>query len=783
MNMLGLWLEYRQSHLKHTLETLEMGYKMSLEVGDLEFVGHSSHVYSLNAFWSGYELSKLYQKADSFRFTLAEMNEPVTERYLSFLCQACADLLAIDSHQWCLNGEVVDEAVWMEQYQNDTGHFLYNIYKTVVYFILGKSSLALTHISNADENLHDVKILICEAEYYFYDSLVRLATMNPDCQDEYLAKVVKNQSQLQDYWASYAPMNFQHKVDLVEAEKCRVLGDHSNAMDLYDRAIAGANANDYIQEAALANELAAKFYLGWGKTSFAIIYMQEAHRCYAQWGANAKTTDLEHKYPHLLPDIVNQPSTVAPAFSPPPITHPSATISNYASTMWGLHASDFAPIMKSAQVLVEISDISTLIRQLIQLALISSGAQTCIIAYQDEAGQCQVQGNRITAFPEQRSQSYPNHLIQWTKNTRVITILDSQSPLGIIDPYLLEHQPQSAFCAPILKEDTVLGVLYLEHRQAKDMFTQRDQSILSFLCAQAAIALDNALLIHTTQATPDHAISNPQTSFSTLLQTIPQMAWLEDPNGHILATNAAFAQTFGQGNPENLIGQSLPQWAPPQLMEQLQAQDMPKPEQSNISHVELVDEQGEPQCYDVVRTAVQDADGTITGVMGIWLGMRWSPTGLGPSPSEQGAGPTHKTTGLLHPSSKDEREQELADDSLVQQMLSKVPIEQTSVVEQVKMALIELLPEGLCSATMVAKHIGISPRTLRRRLKNEGTSFKEELAQLRSALAKHYLTQSEMTIREMATMLGYETYTSFSHAFKAATSMSPKEFREHSRNN
>jgi hypothetical protein len=54
-------------------------------------------------------------------------------------------------------------------------------------------------------------------------------------------------------------MNFLHKYYLVEAERHRVLGNIVEAMELYDRAITLAKEHEYINEEALANELAAKF--------------------------------------------------------------------------------------------------------------------------------------------------------------------------------------------------------------------------------------------------------------------------------------------------------------------------------------------------------------------------------------------------------------------------------------------------------------------------------------------------------------------------------------------
>ncbi len=116
--------------------------------------------------------------------------------------------------------------------------------------------------------------MIGGAAFYFYDSLIALAQVSQHSEQisAELERVAANQTQLQKYWADNAPINFQHKVDLVAAEWQRVLGNKLEAIDLYDRAIAGAKENSYIQEEALANELAAKFYLDWGREKIAQVY-------------------------------------------------------------------------------------------------------------------------------------------------------------------------------------------------------------------------------------------------------------------------------------------------------------------------------------------------------------------------------------------------------------------------------------------------------------------------------------------------------------------------------
>jgi hypothetical protein len=85
----------------------------------------------------------------------------------------------------------------------------------------------------------------------------------------------------------------------VKAEQARVCGDRWAAMDAYEQAIQGARAHEYLQEEALANELAAKFYLADGKVKIAAGYLQDAYDCYSHWGAQAKTLQLNRDYPQF----------------------------------------------------------------------------------------------------------------------------------------------------------------------------------------------------------------------------------------------------------------------------------------------------------------------------------------------------------------------------------------------------------------------------------------------------------------------------------------------------
>ena len=88
-----------------------------------------------------------------------------------------------------------------------------------------------------------------------------------------------------------------------------------------------------------------------------------------------------------------------------------------------------------------------------------------------------------------------------------------------------------------------------------------------------------------------------------------------------------------------------------------------------------------------------------------------------------------------------------------------------------------LLPHGTPRAEDVAKALGMSERTLARRLAEEGTTFIEILQQLKATLARHYLEEERLPISKVAWLLGFEEASSFSHACKRWTGKTPRELR------
>jgi AraC-like DNA-binding protein len=92
-----------------------------------------------------------------------------------------------------------------------------------------------------------------------------------------------------------------------------------------------------------------------------------------------------------------------------------------------------------------------------------------------------------------------------------------------------------------------------------------------------------------------------------------------------------------------------------------------------------------------------------------------------------------------------------------------------------------VLPHGNMSKPSIAKALGMSARTLSRRLADEGVTYAEVVDDLRQSLALQYVKDPSVSLSQIAWLLGYDEATSFNHAFRRWTGRSPSAVRQETR--
>jgi signal transduction histidine kinase len=295
---------------------------------------------------------------------------------------------------------------------------------------------------------------------------------------------------------------------LVKAEKARILKRNGEAMEYYDRAIQGARDSGYIQEEALANELAAEFYLSCGREKIARPYLTDAYYSYIRWGAIAKVKDLEFQYPFLVEQTQISPVGVRERDT----RSTRSTITTGSTTSSGFGASlDLASFIKFSQAIASEIVLENLLSKLIKILLENAAAQKAVLLllkddstdvlperlYIEAIGTATDETVTVLQSIPPTIENVPVLIVNQVFKTQENFILNDAAttePFNTTYPYIKKFKPKSILCLPILYQSKLQGILYLENNLTTGVFTQERVDVLNVLVSQVAIALENALL-------------------------------------------------------------------------------------------------------------------------------------------------------------------------------------------------------------------------------------------------------------------------------------------------
>jgi len=301
-----------------------------------------------------------------------------------------------------------------------------------------------------------------------------------------------------------SPENFLHRYLLIQAEKSRINGNDLQAMRLYDEAIVSAKAGDFIQNAALANELAARFWINNEKDNFADLYLKEAYYLYGQWGAHAKVARLETKYPQLI-----TPSTTLryPMSTTGTIMSPGSTQMHSSSLM------DLTSVIKASQTLSGEIILSKLLASMMSIVVENAGAESGLLLLPKQKSwfieaQGQVENDQVEVLQSiaiEDSELISANLVHYVARTSETIVLSDACKEGRFtqDRHIIKHQCKSILVMPLLNQNKLIGILYLENRLTEAAFTAQRLEVLTLLSSQITISIENSLLYNNLEKQKD----------------------------------------------------------------------------------------------------------------------------------------------------------------------------------------------------------------------------------------------------------------------------------------
>ena len=476
-------------HLKESIPVLYDAYQSGIETGDYEYAASSIYLYNVNLFFSGTKLTNITSHIVEHHKILKKLNQPITLQMLGIYWQTISNFIEPSNDPGLITGKFVNEAE-IQQSQfikiQATLCYMYNC-KLMLYYFFGDYRKAFSCAQSAKKYLKSLIGSSALVVYCFYNTLTELAIFNEHSmlnKIKALKRIFTNQKQLKK-WAMQSNDNFLHLYYLVKAECYRVLNRNTKAISYYQNAIQSAQNFKYIYIEALANELFAKFYYSKGKRNFARAYIQDAYYCYFQWGALAKVKDIENRYSDIIFDV------------------PSKLNKNIVAQS----------LIKASQVISKELDLENLLKALMKITIVTADAQQGIfflkkdhqltIAAHISRGSSDLLNYHTMYFSDFPPIDQYNNLeflekvIYYVDKTCKIVVLDDDNKQRFCpDNYDFDktnNSPLSVLCLPIMKQNELTGILYLENRRSNDIFSEQKINILEMLSAQIAISITNSI--------------------------------------------------------------------------------------------------------------------------------------------------------------------------------------------------------------------------------------------------------------------------------------------------
>ncbi len=579
-NLIAHW----RQRMKLGIGPLKEAHQTGMETGDIAYAVDCVHGYCFYSFFTGKSLDYLCDELASYQSRLTRLKQENSLHYimLQIYHQAFENLVSKDEEQELLKGSHFNEDLTGPddlKTRGMTGLFVFYAFKSFAGFLFEKYDITLEYLALANANMAGAASTYHIPFVKFIESLTLLAGLENEQDPGYeasMARIGENR-QLFATWAANAPMNHEHNLLLIDAEIARVKGNISEAIGLFERAITMAGQHEFIYHEAIAYERAAKFWLVMNNERFAHTYLSEAYRCYKTWGAEAKCRHLKKVHAGLSTRF------------------PSATA-----------GFDESSIIRASQVLSGELRLPELLRKLMSLAIENAGAERGFLIL-DRNGELFIEAEAsaakeaISVMESLRidsTEKLPQGIIHFVHRTKRPVVLGYASEEGDFrnDRYIIKNHVKSLMCKPLLTQGNLIGLLYLENNLLPHAFSEERVEILRIIVLQAAISIENALLVNNlemkvSERTAELAAINEELVstneallkakemaeaseklFNTLLEHSPIYIFVKDPEFRVVKASPNFFNLVGR-SPSEMAGKSMHELFPEELARQILEDD------------------------------------------------------------------------------------------------------------------------------------------------------------------------------------------------------------------
>jgi len=480
--VLGHYLIHWVRHLREVDATILEGMQAGLASGELQWTGYTMAYRLFPPFYRGEPIRQVLRELPNLmHFTKKTHNQWAYDTLTGFRL-AMAELSEPERQ----SGEY-DEAEYVKACQDRKSFGAlgrYYVLKLQVQYLFGDIDGANQTIRAAKELSGFFSSSISVPAFCFYSSLTAAAQYSSASESEKAALriIIEGHEEQMKIWATSCPENFQHLLFMMQGEAALIEGEIFLAMGLFERSIASAAKNGFIQDQALACERAGRVYLLNNFETNARFHLNRACTLYQRWGGDKKVLKLQHEFPAIC-------------------NTQELDINDIGTKIGQL---DAISIVKASQAISGEILLPRLLETLLRIVMENAGAQKGYILLPEEETltpviEAVVVGAELIFSQEQehlKGVQFPRMLCSYVQRTGERLVIDDATvdELALTDPYMNGNNPLSLLCLPLQRQGKLIGELYLENHILRGAFTLDRLELLELLSAQAAISLENAEL-------------------------------------------------------------------------------------------------------------------------------------------------------------------------------------------------------------------------------------------------------------------------------------------------
>ena len=463
-HVIGCFVSHWSEPLRSSVSLLRRAIARGLDGGELQFASYAAADAVLARYYLGESLAEIAAEIEEHIVTARRVGTRAGEQYLIAYRQLIRCLQGHTAAPHRLEDPVFSESAHLAACGgNPLALALYHVAAFEACVIARRFDEAERQLALANPYLQIVRGIVPVARWRFLAALTAVAGRRRDEAHEHLDALRG--------FAEGAPMNFAHQVHLIEAEVARLEGRILDAAEHYDRAI--AEGDDYANDVAIACELCARCWYDCGRKRIGDQYLRAALARYRSWGASGKANSLEEEFP----DAVEQAPSMA-------WTDSSDRESRTA-------ALDLLALHKACSSISSEIVLDRLVERLVDVSVEVAGATGGVLLLE--------RGGELTSLagcPRDRLPAVPSLLVEECHRSEHTVVLGNaeHDPRFAGDPVLRDCHVKSAIALPIGKHRRARGVLYLENQLVAHAFHPERVRVLSMLCSQIEISLENSTL-------------------------------------------------------------------------------------------------------------------------------------------------------------------------------------------------------------------------------------------------------------------------------------------------